>query len=135
MARVRLSLWGAGMLAFISPAAAYAVDCFVDSVAGNDTKSGLSEAEAIQSLAKIPSSCTTVKFKRGSVFNIPAGSGKYAVNLMGRRSRHSPTTVTLASRCLNLSNRIKQAAVPYSPATPRLPLMGSTCQVPAATRK
>jgi len=67
----------------VSPSAAYAVDCFVDSVAGDDTKSGLTEAEAVASLAKIPTSCTTAKFKRGSVFNIPAGSGKYAVNLSG----------------------------------------------------
>jgi len=83
MACVRFALLGAGVLCLVSPSAAYAVDCFVDSVAGDDTKSGLTEAEAVASLAKIPTSCTTAKFKRGSVFNIPAGSGKYAVNLSG----------------------------------------------------
>ncbi|HEX7508315.1 MAG TPA: choice-of-anchor Q domain-containing protein [Polyangia bacterium] len=81
MACVRLALLGAGILGLLLPATAHAVDCFVDSVAGDDTKSGLSEAEAVKSLAKIPTSCTTAKFKRGSVFNIPAGSKNYAVNL------------------------------------------------------
>ena len=82
MARMQLALLGAGII-FLLPVTAYAVDCFVDSVSGDDAKSGLSEAEAVKSLAKIPASCTTAKFKRGSVFNIPSGSKNYAVNLTG----------------------------------------------------
>jgi len=83
MACARLTILGAGMLSLAWPMAAHAVDCFVDSVAGDDTKSGLSEADAVKSLAKIPSSCTTAKFKRGSVFSIATGSKNYAVNLSG----------------------------------------------------
>jgi parallel beta-helix repeat protein len=45
------------------------VTCYVDGVLGDDTKSGLSEAEAVQTQAKIPKTCTAVRFKRGSVFN------------------------------------------------------------------
>jgi MYXO-CTERM domain-containing protein len=85
MARVRLALVGAGILAWLFPTAARAVDCFVDSVAGDDTKSGLSEAEAVKSPSKIPSSCTTAKFKRGSVFDVPAGRSNYGVNLMSSK--------------------------------------------------
>ena len=83
MACARFALLGAGIVCLASPTAAYAVDCFVDSVAGDDTKSGLSEADAVKSLAKIPASCTTAKFKRGSVFSIATGSKNYAVNLSG----------------------------------------------------
>ena len=72
------------MLVILQLAApAVAADCFVDSVGGSDTNDGASESSAWQSLTKIASSCTTVKFKRGSVFNIPAGSSNYAVKLMG----------------------------------------------------
>ena len=45
------------------------VTCYVDSVNGNDSKSGLSEAQAIKSQAKIGSTCTIVLFKHGSVFS------------------------------------------------------------------
>ena len=85
MTHARFMLWATGILACLVPATAHAVDCFVDSVAGDDTKSALAEADAIKTLAKIPSTCTTVKFKRGSVFNLPAGSKNYAVNLTGSR--------------------------------------------------
>ena len=44
------------------------VTCYVDSVNGDDTRSGLSEATAVKSQAKIGSTCNTVRFKRGSVF-------------------------------------------------------------------
>jgi MYXO-CTERM domain-containing protein len=73
------------MSAWLLPTAARAADCFVDSVAGDDSKSALTEADAIKSLSKIPTSCTTVRFKRGSVFNLAAGSKNYAVNLMGSK--------------------------------------------------
>ena len=85
MAHVRATILSVGMLAWLSPVAAYAVDCFVDSVAGDDSKSGLSEADAVKSVSKIPSSCTTAKFKRGSVFNVPAGRSSYGVNLTGSK--------------------------------------------------
>jgi MYXO-CTERM domain-containing protein len=86
MARVRFMVVGAGILALLSPTAAYAVDCFVDSVAGDDTKSGLTEADAVKSTSKIPSSCTVAKFKRGSVFNVAAGRSSYGVNLTSNRN-------------------------------------------------
>jgi MYXO-CTERM domain-containing protein len=85
MTYARLTLLFAGMSAWLWPTAARAADCFVDSVAGDDSKSALTEADAIKSLSKIPTSCTTVKFKRGSVFNLAAGSKNYAVNLMGSK--------------------------------------------------
>jgi len=84
MAHSRFALCTAGILVCIAPPA-HAVDCFIDSVAGDDSKTGLSEADAVRSLAKIPSTCTTAKFKRGSVFSIPSGSKNYAVSLTGGR--------------------------------------------------
>jgi MYXO-CTERM domain-containing protein len=84
MARSLHLFSGAAMLSILAQsAAAFAADCFVDSVGGLDTNDGATEATAWQSPSKIAKTCTTVKFKRGSVFNIPAGSGKYAVNLQG----------------------------------------------------
>jgi hypothetical protein len=46
-----------------------ATTCYVDSVNGNDANDGLSEASPIKSQSSIHSSCTVVRFKRGSVFN------------------------------------------------------------------
>jgi len=84
MARPNLPTCGSIVVAMLAASAmASAADCFVDSVGGSDANNGQSEASAWQSLSKIASSCTTAKFKRGSVFNIAAGSGKYAINLMG----------------------------------------------------
>jgi MYXO-CTERM domain-containing protein len=66
----RFPLCGAAMVVILGQsAAALAADCFVDSVAGDDTKDGSSEANAVKSQAKIPKACTTVKYKRGSLFN------------------------------------------------------------------
>ena len=45
------------------------VSCYVDSADGDDSKSGLSPAEAVKSQAKIGATCTAVYFKRGSVFH------------------------------------------------------------------
>ncbi len=42
--------------------------CYVDSVNGDDANDGLSEATAVKSQSAIDSSCTVVRFKRGSVF-------------------------------------------------------------------
>jgi hypothetical protein len=43
--------------------------CFVDSLNGDDANDGLSEATPVKSQSAIRSSCTVVRFKRGSVFN------------------------------------------------------------------
>jgi hypothetical protein len=45
------------------------ITCYVDSVNGNDYNDGLSEAFPVKSQSAIDSSCTVVRFKRGSVFN------------------------------------------------------------------
>jgi hypothetical protein len=46
-----------------------ATTCYVDSVNGNDSNNGLSEASPVKSQSAIVSQCTVVRFKRGSVFN------------------------------------------------------------------
>ncbi len=46
-----------------------ATTCYVDSVNGDDTNNGLSEAYPVKSQAAINSRCTVVRFKRGSIFN------------------------------------------------------------------
>lgn len=43
--------------------------CFIDSVGSDDGKSGLSEAEAVKSQARVGGTCTVLRYKRGSVFN------------------------------------------------------------------
>ncbi len=43
--------------------------CYVDSVNGNDANDGFLEATPVKSQSAIASSCTVVRFKRGSVFN------------------------------------------------------------------
>lgn len=54
-------------------AAALAADCYVDSKGGSDANNGSSETSALQSPSKVPSSCTVVKFKRGSEFALAKG--------------------------------------------------------------
>ena len=77
MKRVGIPLFGATLLVVLSPVssalAAADVPCYIDSVAGDDTKDGLSEATARASWYAIPTTCTTVKYKRGSVFNLATG--------------------------------------------------------------
>jgi len=76
MKRARIQLVGAVLLVMSSPASlalAADVNCYIDSVAGSDANDGLSETAARQSWWKIPSTCTIVKYKRGSVFNLAAG--------------------------------------------------------------
>ncbi len=71
MVRAIFTLCGAGILVLLSPtsvALAADVMCYVDSVLGDDTKTGLTEADAVKTQAKIGSTCTVVKYKRGSVF-------------------------------------------------------------------
>jgi hypothetical protein len=45
------------------------ITCYVDSVNGDDANNGLSEATPVKSQSAIDSSCTVVRFKRGSFFN------------------------------------------------------------------
>lgn len=85
MAHARSLLWAFASFALLSRAAALAADvpCYVDSVAGNDANDGLSEASARGSWWKIPSTCTIVKYKRGSVFNLAAGDTVYPPKVAG----------------------------------------------------
>ena len=53
------------------------ITCYVDSVNGNDMNNGLSEAYPVKSQSAIDTSCTVVRFKRGSVFNEKLGLSDY----------------------------------------------------------
>ena len=80
MNRIRILLWGSALLWLSIPAAtAQAADvaCYIDSVAGDDANDGLSETSARQSWYKVPTTCTIVKYKRGSVFNLGPGDTVY----------------------------------------------------------
>jgi len=61
------------LIVLLESTTAQAVDCFVDSVGGNDAATGTSETTAVKSIAKIPSGCAAVRFKRGSEFQLGAG--------------------------------------------------------------
>jgi hypothetical protein len=72
MARVRPLLFGTAFLLALAPtslALAQDVACYVDRVGGDDSWSGLSEGEAVKTQAKIGSTCTMTRSRRGSVFN------------------------------------------------------------------
>jgi MYXO-CTERM domain-containing protein len=72
MGRFLFPLSGVAMLAVLMPASeVFAAEdtCYVDSVNGDDGMSGLSEVEAVKSQAKVASTCTVVRYKRGSQFN------------------------------------------------------------------
>ncbi len=69
MARSRLPLCGAAMLVVLGQCATALADCYVDSQTGNDSNTGQAEDQAVKTQAKIPSSCTVIRYKRGSVFN------------------------------------------------------------------
>src|ERR1700690_300334 len=69
MINLRFTHCGAVMLVILGQSAVALADCYVDSQAGDDTKDAQSEANAIKTQAKIPSSCTVVRYKRGSTFN------------------------------------------------------------------
>ena len=88
MARSTVLVSGAAtisLLAHSAMALAADVTCYVDSVGGNDTNNGTSETTAWKSSAKLTgSSCTIVKFKRGSQFTVAKGA--YAVDLMNLRN-------------------------------------------------
>jgi len=43
--------------------------CFVDSVGGDDANDGRSEATPVRTQQAIPSGCTEIRYRRGSVFN------------------------------------------------------------------
>jgi hypothetical protein len=87
MARSHLLVSAAAVLAILAPSrtASAAVTCYVDSVGGNDASNGTSETTAWRSLSKLTgSSCTIVKFKRGSEFAVAMGA--YALDLMSLRN-------------------------------------------------
>ena len=70
MARSLLPIRGALAFAIMGYGAhALAVDCFIDNVNGNDGSTGLTEDQAVKTQAKIPSTCTVARYKRGSQFN------------------------------------------------------------------
>jgi len=80
MRRAQWTLFGAALGAMSSlslSALAADVTCYIDSVAGNDAGDALSETTARASWWSIPSTCTIVKYKRGSVFNLAAGDTVY----------------------------------------------------------
>jgi hypothetical protein len=70
MERSRLLLSGATVLCVLaSSRAAFAADCYVDSVNGKDSNDGKSATTPVQSQTAIPSSgCTTMHYARGSRF-------------------------------------------------------------------
>jgi hypothetical protein len=75
-------------------ATALAVDCFVDSVAGSDTNNGSSEAAALQSPTKVPSTCTVIRFKRGSEFKLASGVKNLGIPSM---NGYTSTVATLTN--------------------------------------
>ena len=78
MRRACFAFGGAAVLAILAPASvvlAQEVTCYVDSVLGDDTKDGLSEANAVKTQGKVGKTCTAVRFKRGSEFNEPVQIG------------------------------------------------------------
>jgi hypothetical protein len=79
MTRTFLPLSGAVTFAILGYGAnALAVDCFIDSVNGNDSNTGLTEDQALKSQTTFPSTCTVVKFKRGSQFNDKLNTGGFS---------------------------------------------------------
>jgi MYXO-CTERM domain-containing protein len=88
-------------------AAASAADCYVDSQQGNDSLDGTTEATAWASPAAIASSCTAVKFKRGSEFAVAKGA--YAVDLM--KLRNVKTLTNYGDSALPLPKFVKQREV------------------------
>jgi hypothetical protein len=96
MARSRLLVSGAAVFSVLAcGGAAFAADgvCYVDSQTGNDSSDGATEDTAWASPSAIDTSCTTVRFKRGSEYAV--AKGQYAVDLMSLRNlKTSPTTVT-----------------------------------------
>jgi hypothetical protein len=69
MTKLRFTHRGVVSLAILGQSAVSLADCYVDSQAGDDTKDAQSEANAVKTQAKIPTSCTVIRYKRGSLFN------------------------------------------------------------------
>ena len=70
MGRIRmLSTAAAATLAYMAGTSHTLAQCYVDSEDGNDSNDGLSESTPVESQSAIPSSCTEVRYARGSVFN------------------------------------------------------------------
>jgi hypothetical protein len=75
MNMLRTTLGVAAALALVAASPQALAQCYVDSQGGNDSNDGLSEATPVQSQAAIPSDCTEVRYKRGSVFNEAVDTG------------------------------------------------------------
>ena len=74
MARSLLLVSSAATLSVLTLSyTALAADCYVNNVGGSDTNNGTSDSTPFASIAKLSSSCTTVKFKRGNVYKLAAG--------------------------------------------------------------
>ncbi len=94
MARsIRLASGAATIAILAQSAVAFAADCFVDSVGGNDSNNASSEATAVKSIAKLPTSCTVIKFKRGSEFKVDKGVKNLGIPSMSGYTT-SVTTLT-----------------------------------------
>jgi MYXO-CTERM domain-containing protein len=69
MAKARFALGGAAVLLFLGQSSVALADCYVYSQSGSDTNDGQSETTPWKSQTAVASSCTVVRYKRGSVFN------------------------------------------------------------------
>jgi hypothetical protein len=78
MAKARFALCGAAVLLFLGTSSVALADCYVDSQSGNDSNDGQSEATAWKGQTAVASSCTVVRYKRGSVFNEALRTGNSA---------------------------------------------------------
>jgi hypothetical protein len=90
MARSLRLLSGAATLSVLTLSyTSFAADCYVDNVDGSDTNNGTSETTPFKSISKLGSTCTTVKFKRGNVYNLASGTKN-----LGIPSLNSIKTIT-----------------------------------------
>ena len=78
MAKARFALGGAAVLLFLGTSSAALADCYVDSQSGNDSNDGQSDASPWQSQTAVASSCTVIRYKRGSIFNEALRTGNSA---------------------------------------------------------
>ena len=72
-----LAVGAAAVAATLLGTSATSAQCYVDSVAGNDSNDGASEAAPVRSQSAIPTGCTEVRYARGSLFNeaVNVGNG------------------------------------------------------------
>jgi hypothetical protein len=78
MSNVRCALGGATVLVLLGWSSVARADCYVDSQNGSDSNDGQSEATPWKSQTAVSSSCTVIRYKRGSVFNEALRTGNNA---------------------------------------------------------